>query len=78
MTSVVSNIPMFNIFRDMDRRGKVINCAFMVSGAFVIGGQLAVTYKLEPQYILPFISAKLIAGVLSIPVAIWLVRARGL
>lgn len=72
ITSVVNNIPMFNLYAEMDRRGKVINAAFMVSGAFVLGGQLAVTYHLEPLYILPFIVAKFSAGILSIPLALWI------
>ncbi len=40
LASLVNNIPMFHLFEKMDDRGKIINAAFMVSGAFILGDHL--------------------------------------
>ncbi|VEB56177.1 ethanolamine utilization protein EutH [Salmonella enterica subsp. enterica] len=38
VATLANNIPMFGMMKQMDTRGKVINCAFAVSAAFALGG----------------------------------------
>jgi ethanolamine transporter len=69
VTSLANNIPMFAMFKDMDDRGKVINVAFAVSAAFVLGDHLGFTASVNNSMILPVIAGKLIGGLSAIIVA---------
>lgn len=69
LASLANCIPMFKILNQMDRNGKIINTAFSVSGAFVLGGQLAFIANANGDMIVPFIVSKLVAGGSAIFVA---------
>lgn len=69
-------IPMFGMMKRMDERGKVVNSAFAVSGAFVLGDHLAYTASVSQEMMLPVILAKLVSGVLSVLLALYLTRER--
>ncbi len=60
--SAVSCTPMFDMLNKMDRRGIILNSAFSVFAAFLLGGHLAYTMTLDPNYVFPMILAKLISG----------------
>lgn len=73
VATLANNIPMFNIMKDMNNQGKIINCAFAVSAAFTFGDHLGFTagyaggeYK---SMIFPMIVAKLVGGITAIIVA---------
>jgi ethanolamine transporter len=66
LVSMANNIPMFNMMKDMDERGKIINSAFAVSGAFVFGGQLAFTAGVSKVMMIPMIVGKLSAGISAV------------
>jgi ethanolamine transporter len=69
ITSLAHSIPMFGILKEMDERGKVLNVAFAVSGAFVLGGHLAFTASVHHEMILPMIIGKITAGISAVIVA---------
>ena len=69
LTSLVNSIPAFDSLKDMDDRGKVINMAFSVSGAFVFGDHLAFTAGVDPSAIPALIVSKLTAGLCALLVA---------
>lgn len=69
ITSLAHCIPMFGILKDMDEKGKVMNVAFAVSGAFVLGSHLGFTAGVNEEMILPVIVGKLVAGLLAVGVA---------
>ncbi|MGE5592953.1 MAG: ethanolamine utilization protein EutH [Betaproteobacteria bacterium] len=69
VATLANNIPMFNIMKDMDDRGKVLNVAFCVSAAFTFGDHLGFTAGVEKDMIFPMIVGKLVAGVTAIVVA---------
>jgi len=71
ITSLANNIPMFSMFKEMDNRGKVVNVAFAVSAAFVLGDHLGFTASVNNGMILPVIGGKLIGGFTAIVVAIF-------
>ena len=50
----------------MDKKGIVLNSAFAVSGAFILGSHLAFTMAFDGEYVIPVIIGKLISGVLAI------------
>lgn len=74
ITSLANNIPMFSMFKEMDDRGKVVNVAFAVSAAFVLGDHLGFTASVARDMILPVIGGKLIGGLTAIVVAIFVYR----
>lgn len=67
-----SNLLIFGTYRKMDPKGKVICTAFAVSGAFVFGGQFGFVSGIAPEMLGAFIISKIIAGIISIVLAIWL------
>ncbi len=69
ISSLAHNIPMFTILKDMDDRGKVINIAFAVSGAFVFGGHLGFVAGIEKEIVFAMIVGKLAGGISAIIVA---------
>ena len=60
----------------MDDRGKIINIAFCVSAAFVLGDHLGFTAGVAKNMIFPMIVGKLVGGVTSIFVAVLLYKKR--
>ena len=74
IATLANNIPMLNILKDMNPRGKVINIAFTVSAAFVFGDHLGFTAGVEKEMIFPMIVGKLVAGVTAVLLALIFVR----
>ena len=71
--TLANNIPMFGMMKQMDTRGKVINCAFSVSAAFALGDHLGFAAANMNAMIFPMIVGKLVGGVTAIGVAMLLV-----
>ncbi|QEK12896.1 ethanolamine utilization protein EutH [Crassaminicella thermophila] len=69
LSSLAHCIPMFGILKDMDNKGKILNVAFAVSGAFVFGSHLGFTAGISKDMILPVIIGKLVSGVSAIFIA---------
>jgi ethanolamine transporter len=76
VATLANNIPMFRLMEKMDHRGKVVNVAFAVSGAFVFGDHLGFTAGFAPGMIVPMILGKLTGGVSAVAVALWMTRGR--
>lgn len=74
VATLANNIPMFQLMKDMDPRGKVLNSAFAVSAAFVLGDHLGFTAGVERTMIAPMIVGKLTAGILAVVLAYFLFR----
>lgn len=72
VATLANNIPMFEMMKDMDDRGKIINVAFAVSAAFVFGDHLGFTAGVAKEMIFPMIVSKLVAGITAIAVAIFM------
>jgi ethanolamine transporter len=74
IATLANNIPMFQILKEMDPRGKVLNCAFAVSAAFTFGDHLGFTAAIERSMIFPMIVGKLVAGFTAIGMALFFFR----
>lgn len=70
IASLANNIPMLTLLKDMDPRGKVINVAFTVSGAFVFGGHLGFVAGINKEMVFAMIVGKLVGGITAITLAI--------
>lgn len=69
IATLANNIPMFQILKEMDPRGKVLNVAFAVSAAFTFGDHLGFTAGVRREMIFPMIVGKLTAGITAVLVA---------
>ena len=76
VASLANSIATFGMVGDMDSRGKVVNVAFAVSAAFVVGDHLGFTAGFAPEMLLPMIVCKLTGGISAVAVALWLTRER--
>ncbi len=74
LTSLANNIPTMGVYGTMDEKGKVLNAAFMVSGAFTFGGQLGYVSSMSKDIITPYLLAKLSAAILSMFIASLIVK----
>ncbi|WP_413377469.1 ethanolamine utilization protein EutH [Alkalihalobacillus sp. 1P02AB] len=70
IASLAHIIPMFALLKDMNERGKVVNIAFAVSGAFVFGGHLGFVAGMNQEMVSAMIIGKLTAGVSAIVVSL--------
>jgi ethanolamine transporter len=69
LASIANNIMMFEMFKDMDDRGKIINSAFTVSAAFTFGGQFGFIAGVEKEMIVPVVIGKVIGGLSALLLA---------
>jgi len=69
VATLANNIAMFQIMKNMDDRGKVINVAFAVSAAFVFGDHLGFTAGVAKDMIFPMVIGKLVGGITAVIVA---------
>ena len=70
VATLANNIAMFNLMKDMDNRGKIINVAFSVSAAFVLGDHLGFAAGVARDMIFPMIAGKFAGGIAAVVVAI--------
>ena len=76
ISCTVNSLLVFKTVEDMNERGKVVNMAFAVSAAFVLGDHLAYTASFSPLAIIPMIVGKLCAGICAVAVAFMLTRPK--
>lgn len=72
VASLANSIPMFDMMKDMDERGKIINVAFAVSAAFVFGDHLGFTAGFDSDMIAPMIVGKLVGGITAVFTAMFI------
>lgn len=73
LVATIANIlAMFKLVKTMPPKDKVINIAFAVCAAFLLGDHLSFTANFQPTLILPIIIGKISAGVIGIGLAYWL------
>lgn len=70
MVSVVSVLPAIVMLKDMDRRGQLINVAYMVSSASLLAAHLGFTIAAEPDMLPALIAAKLGGAVAALAAAL--------
>ncbi len=79
MLNMINSITAITLFSKMDDRGKIINGAICVSGAYILGGQLAFVISVAPAYVFyGYIASKITAGGLALAIALLGERKRNL
>lgn len=74
IATCANNIPMFNMVKDMDNKGKVINFSFSCCAAFALGDHLGFCAGVEKDMIAPMVFSKLIGGLICIIAALILYK----
>lgn len=69
LASLAHHIPMFALLKEMDPRGKVMNAAFSVSGAFVFGSHLGFVAGINKELVFAMVVGKLVAGLTAVVLA---------
>lgn len=69
ISNLSNNILVFQLLKDMNPKGKILNCAFTVSAAFVLGDHLGFVANVKQEMILPCMAAKLLGGVTALVIA---------
>lgn len=72
VATLANNIPMFQMLKDMDSRGKIINVAFAVSASFILGDHLGFTAGVAKEMIFPMMVGKIVGGITAIFVAVFM------
>ncbi|PBB04683.1 ethanolamine utilization protein EutH [Salimicrobium humidisoli] len=72
IATIANILAMFKLVREMPPKDKVLNIAFGVCAAFLLGDHLSFTANFQPTMIFPVIVGKFTAGVLAIGVAYYL------
>ena len=69
--SLTQSLAMLPLFSRMDRRGKILNAAFSVAGAYVVGGQLAFVSSLVTSgQTTAYMVCKILAGAAGVLLAL--------
>ncbi len=66
MASITTSYPMVP---DMDRKGRMLNFAFSVSGSFVLAGHLAFTMAMRADLLPAVMAGKIVSGVVAVILA---------
>lgn len=66
ISSLATSYPTFEMMNNMENKGILLNGAFSVSGAFILAAHLAFTMSFAPELLPAVISGKIVAGLLSI------------
>ena len=69
VSSLATSATAFAMMDRMDKKGVVMNSAFAVSGAFIVGSHLAFTMAFNEAYVFPVLLGKMVSGVLAIVLA---------
>lgn len=72
--SCISILPVFNIFSEMNERGKIVSTACLISTISVFSAHLGFVVDVAPQYLAPMMIAKLTSGCLSISLSLFLTQ----
>lgn len=70
----VSVVPAIALIRDMDRRGKIVNAAFLVSAASALAAHLGFTFGAAKEMVLPLLAVKFAGGILGAILALVLTK----
>lgn len=67
LLSLGTSIAMIPMYSQMDRKGKMMNAAFSVSGAYVLGGQLGfISSVIDGNGVIVYMVSKIVAGLLAV------------
>lgn len=76
LVGAVSVLPQLTMLKDMDRLGKIVNVAYVVSAASMFAAHMGFTIGVEPSLVSALIAAKLTGGLVAAVLAVFLFRKK--
>lgn len=77
MLGLVSPMPVFSLYRDMNERGKVAAGAFLVSGASLLAAHMGFTASAEPEMLTALFGGKVCGALAAAALALWFGKKQG-
>ena len=74
LTGLVSALPVFSLYSDMDEKGKVALGAFLVSGASLLAAHMGFTLAAEPALLPALVCGKLSGALAAVVPAIFITK----
>lgn len=74
--ALANSVSVFVMMKDMNKRGVILNTAWVVTASAVLGDHLGFTASVEPSMITALLVTKLSAGCLAVVVALYLTREK--
>ena len=71
LLGMIFSVPVFVLFKSMNRRGKIVNGAFLVCAGAFLGSSMAFVMNNEPSVLMAFILSKLAGGAAAVGLALY-------
>jgi ethanolamine transporter len=72
--TLANSVPVYSLVKDMNKKGKIINIAWIVPATAALGDHLGFTAGVNAEMITPVIVGKLSAGICAIVLALIFTR----
>ena len=72
VSTLASSAPTFGLMDEMSEKGIIVNSAFTISGAFIVGSHMAFTLAFSADCLAAVLIGKFLAGIAAIVVAVWI------
>lgn len=70
LIGIIIAMPALTMLKDMDKRGRIVNGAFLVCGASAFSAHLGFTLGVSPEMVMPLLATKLVGAVCAAAIAI--------
>lgn len=65
LIGIVSVVPAIALMKDMDRKGRMVNAAYLVCAASALAAHMGFTFGVEPQMVVPLLVTKFAGGIVG-------------
>lgn len=72
--TLANSVPVYTMMKDMNKKGIIVNTAWLVPATAALGDHLGFTAGVRPEMITPVVIGKLAAGVLAVLLALFICR----
>lgn len=72
--TLANSVPVYTMMKNMNKKGIIVNTAWLVPATSALGAHLGFTAGVEPSMITPVVAGKLSAGVLAVCLALFMCR----
>lgn len=72
--TLANSVPVYTMMKDMNKKGIIVNTAWLVPATAALGDHLGFTAGVEPSMITPVVIGKLAAGIIAVCLALFMCR----
>ena len=74
--TLANSVPVYTMMKDMNKKGIIVNTAWLVPATAALGDHLGFTAGVEPSMITPVVVGKLAAGVIAVCLALFMCHSK--